>query len=286
VGASGCTLSSDLIDEHGHDDDQANPFYSSIARGVEEVAAEHGYLVITGNSKEHAAREHDLVSTLCRQHVAGLLVVPARHRVGSEREARIPTVFLDRPSPAGCADTVLLDNIAGARRGVAYLIAQGHRRIGVVGDGQTLYTALERLRGYRAALAEAGIAHDDALLSLGAQDTAAAEDCAYRLLEHSNPPSAIFALNNRACVGVLRAVTARRATVAVVGFDDLELADMITALQAVVMHDPMEMGREGARLLFARLSGHEGPWRSVVLPTSLMVFDRHATAATDNAMNC
>ncbi|MDB5058544.1 MAG: ccpA 1, partial [Chloroflexi bacterium] len=183
--------------------DLANPFYSGIARGVEEVAAEQGYLVITGSSEEHAARENDLISALCRQHVAGLLVVPARHRVGSEREARIPTVFLDRPSPAGRADTVLLDNLGGAQQGVAYLIAQGHRRIGVVGAGQSLYTAAERLSGYRAALAAAGLSPDDALLSLGAHNVAHAEECAHRILALADPPSAIFAMNNRASVGVL-----------------------------------------------------------------------------------
>jgi LacI family transcriptional regulator len=256
--------------------DVTNPFYSGIARGVEEVAAEHGYLVITSSSEEHAAREHDIVTTLCRQHVAGLLVVPTGRHGISEREARTPTVFLDRPAAHGQGDTVLLDNLGGAERGVRYLIAQGHRRIGVVGDGQSLFTAGRRLDGYRAALEAASIAVDESLLALGAHDASRAEASVHSLLEQANPPSAIFSMNNLACVGVLRAVAAMKSPVAVLGFDGLELAAIMAPLHALVVHDPVSMGRVAARMLFTRLAGDTRPWQTIVLPTTLEIFERAA----------
>jgi LacI family transcriptional regulator len=256
--------------------DVTNPFYSGIARGVEEIAIEHGYLVITGSSDEHAAREHDLVTTLCRQHVAGLLVVPTGRRARSEREARIPTVFLDRPPPDGSGDAVLLDNWGGAQRGVAHLLACGHRRIGIVGDGQSVFTAGERLGGYRAALAEAAIPRDESLLALGAHDVPHAEASVHRLMEQPDPPTAMFAMNNLACVGVLRAVTDRKANVAVLGFDNLELAGILAPLHALIIHDPIAMGQVAARLVFARLAGDTSPWQTIVLPTTLVPYDRAA----------
>ncbi len=252
--------------------DLANPFYSGIARGVEDVAAQAGFLVVSGSSEEHARREDDLVKALCRQHIAGLLVVPASGRAGPGSESRIPKVFLDRPAPDRLSDCVLLDNRGGAQQGISYLVMQGHRRIGVVGDDLSLYTAGERLAGYRTAFSTVGLSCDESLIKLGAWTVAGAEACAHQLLAMARPPSAVFAMNNRACVGVLRAVIARKAQIAVLGFDELELADMISAIDALIVHDPAEMGRVGARLLLARLAGDSGPQQTVVLPTKLVVY--------------
>ena len=252
--------------------DLANPFYSGIARGVEEVAARQGFLVVTGSSEEHARREYDLVNALCAQHIAGLLVVPAGDRTEPGSDTRIPKVFLDRPAPDKVSDSVLLDNRGGAQQGIAYLVMQGHRRIGVIGDDMTLYTASERLAGYRAAFAAVGLSCDESLIKLGAWTVVRAEACAHQLLEMARPPTALFAMNNRSCVGVLRAVIAHKAQVTVLGFDELELADMIPAIDALIVHDPVEMGRVGARLLLARLTGDSSPQQTVVMPTRLVVY--------------
>jgi LacI family transcriptional regulator len=252
--------------------DLANPFYFGIARGVEEVAAESGFLVISGSSAEHVSREHDLVTTLGSQHIAGLLVVPVSNRSVPDRDAPMPTVFLDRPAPGRRADCVLVDNQGGAQQGTSYLVMQGHRRIGVVGDEQSLYTTAQRVIGFRTAFANVGLPCDASLVTYGASTVALAEAAAHRLLDLPRPPSALFALNNRACVGVLRAVTARKAAVAVLGFDDVELGDMVPALEALVVHDPVEMGRIATRLLLARLAGDSRPCQRIVLPTKLVVY--------------
>ena len=118
-------------------DDLANPFYSAIARSVEDMARRQGYVVITASSEESAERERELVATLLSRQVEGLLLVPAaREHDYLRRELSLGTevVFLDRPPGGIDADVVLIDNAGGARAGVEHLLAQGHRRIGLLGD--------------------------------------------------------------------------------------------------------------------------------------------------------
>jgi LacI family transcriptional regulator len=255
-------------------EDVANPFYSTIARAVEDVASREGYVVITASSEEDAERERELVTTLLSRQVEGLLLVPAaRDHAYLRPELAMGTglVFLDRPPGGLDVDSVLIDNAGGARAGVEHLLAQGHRRIGLIGDPPGLYTLEERVQGYREALAAWGIELDEELLRLGAHDVAQAEACARELLALPDPPSALFTANNRASVGALRALRAADARVALVGFDDFELAGMLPVPVTVVRHDPTEMGRRAAELLFNRLNGDGGPPQTVVLETELVV---------------
>jgi LacI family transcriptional regulator len=255
-------------------EDLANPFYSTIARAVEEVARRRGYIVITASSEESGERERELAATLLSRRVDGLLLVPAARDhsyLRPELAMGVQVVFLDRPPGGLEADAVLLDNAGGARAGVEHLLAQGHRRIGVIGDPPELYTLAERVDGYRAALAAWGVEFDETLLRLGAHDVARAEMSARALLQLPDPPTAIFAANNRASVGVLRALKAVDAPVALVGFDDFELADMLPVPVTVVRHDPAELGRRAAELLFARLDGDGGAPQTLILPTELVV---------------
>jgi LacI family transcriptional regulator len=110
-------------------EDVANPFYSAVAQAVEAAARDRGFLLITASAREDAQRERELIGALLRRRVDALLIVPAGtdHRYISDT-AR--TVFLDRPPHGIAADTVLLDNLGGARRAVEHLIAHGHIRIG------------------------------------------------------------------------------------------------------------------------------------------------------------
>jgi LacI family transcriptional regulator len=181
-------------------------------------------------------------------------------------------VFLDRP-PAGLeADSVLLDNFGGARTAVEHLLAHGHRRIAMVGDTGDLFTAAERLAGYRHALEAAGVPVSEELVRLGTHDAAQAERVVDELLAlpPDRRPTALFAGNNRNAVGALRAL---RTTppMALVGFDDFELADLLATPATVVRHDSHRMGAHAAALAFARLDGGDHPPRRVIVPTELVV---------------
>lgn len=253
-------------------EDLANPFYSLVARAVESVARLHDCMLIAVSSEEEPSRERELLAALVRRRVDGLLVVPAfddHSFLSAEMHMGTPVVFLDRPPSGIEADVVLLDNRNGARLAVQHLLGHGHHRVAMVGDLPEIWTATERLRGYREALREAGVGPDPALVRLGSHDIASAERAARDLLAQERP-TAIFAGNNRSCIGVLRAVHASGQQVAVVGFDDFELADMLVLPATVVGHDPAEMGRVAAELLFARLAGDDRPPQRVIMPVRLV----------------
>jgi LacI family transcriptional regulator len=255
--------------------DVANPFYSLIARGVEEVARTNDLLVISGCSDEDPARERHLIRSLCERRVDGLLIVPSGndHRyLIPEINMGTPAVFIDRPpEDALQADVVLIDNAGGARAAVTHLIEHGHRRIACLVDLPGIFTARERRRGYDEALREHDVSVDESLIRVGQHDVAGAESAMAELLALGDPPTAVFTGNNRLTVGALRAIQAAGAGTALVGFDDLELADMLATPVTVVAHYPAEMGRRAAGLLCRRMAGEELPPQRVVLPTHLIV---------------
>jgi LacI family transcriptional regulator len=256
-------------------EDVANPFYSAIARAVEDAAHARGHILITGSCEEDAEREHQLVHRLLRRSVDALLIVPAGedHRyLEAELATGTPLVFLDRPPGGIEADTVLLDNLGGARAGVAHLLARGHDRIAFVGDGPALHTARERLAGYRRALADAGVPERTELVRAGTHDATGAERTVRALLRLpvARRPTALFCANNRNTIGALRALRDHPRPVALVGFDDFELADMLATPVTVVRHVPEDMGRIAAELAYTRLEGDGGPPQRRTIPCELV----------------
>ena len=169
------------------------------------------------------------------------------------------------------ADVVLFDNVGGTRSAVEHLLGRGHRRIGFVGDSPEIFTAAERLRGYRETLARAGLAADESVIRVGAHDTDSAEAAVGELVALPEPPTALFTGNNRITVGALRVIHRNGFRLALVGFDDLELGEMLMLPVTVVAHDPTELGRQAAELVLRRLAGDHRPPQRVVLPTVLIV---------------
>jgi LacI family transcriptional regulator len=254
-------------------EDVANPFYSTVAQAVEGVARERGFLLITASAREDPARERELVSALVGRRVDALLIVPA----GGDQSymeairGRTKFVFIDRPPGGFDADSVLLDDAGGARAAVEHLLAQGHRRIACVIDPEDVYTARERLAGYRAALAAAGIAPDPALVRSDSRDAAHAEVVVSELLAlpRERRPTALFTANNRKTIGALHALAGRDDDIALVGFDDFELADLLGI--TVVRAEPARLGARAAELAFARLDGDELPSQRATVATELVV---------------
>ncbi|WP_413811492.1 LacI family DNA-binding transcriptional regulator [Streptomyces sp. OE57] len=257
-------------------EDLADPFYGPLSRAVEEVARAHGALLINGSSAEDPEREQELVLALCARRVDGLVIIPAAHDhryLAPEMAAGIATVFVDRPAGRIDADAVLADSFGGSHDAVAHLIAHGHRRIGFLGDLPGIHTAAERLRGYHAAMSEAGLPVHDAWVSLGPTDPERVRTAATAMLNATEPVTALFAGNNRVTVTVVRVLAERPAPatpVALIGFDDFELADLLSPGITVIAQDSAQLGRTAADLLFRRLDGAGGDPRRLVLPTRLI----------------
>ncbi|MFE3453305.1 LacI family DNA-binding transcriptional regulator [Nonomuraea sp. NPDC059194] len=250
-------------------EDVGDPFYSGVSRAVEEVAIRHGSLVLSGSSGEEPEREKELVLTFCARRVDGLIVVPAggdHSYLRGELDAGTPAVFVDRPAGPGLeVDTVLCDNAGGARLAVEHLLAQGHRRVAFLGDSPAIFTAGERERGYREAL---GDLVDERLISMAQPTLEGMRTVVDRLLGMDDPPTALFTGNGRCTVTALRALEGRR--IALVGFDDFELADLLRPAVTVVAQDPAGLGRVAAELLFRRIAGGRGAAERITQPVRLI----------------
>jgi LacI family transcriptional regulator len=262
-------------------EDVADPFYSLLTGAVEEVAHAHGSLLFSASSQDDPRLEAELALALCARRVDGLIIVPAAQDHGylaPEVDAGLAMVFADRPPVNLAADTVLVDNAAGARQGVAHLLGHGHRRIGYLGDSARIYTSAQRLLGYRAAMAEAAAPVDESWITLGAPEPQLIRSTLSRLLDPGaySPVTALFTANNRVTVAVLRELAQRSRAgpdepgPALVGFDDFELADLLSPGVTVVAQDPVGLGRTSAELLFVRLGGQDAAPRTVTLPTVLV----------------
>lgn len=264
--------------------DLANPFYSSLAKGVERELRSKGLQLVVSSTDESGERERVLVEEMVARQVRALIVVStleSNEALSQAQERGIPVVFVDRPATSLTADSVVLDNRAGARLAVEHLLAHGHRRIGFIGDFSRLPTHRQRLDGYLEAMAGA---KDPAARPAGTDprelvredlhDAAGARGAALELLDLPDPPTALFTSNNRVTIGALTAFRGRDAAAnptgapALVGFDDFDLADVLGV--TVVSHDPVEMGARAARLALETLDTRTPRGESVVLPVRLI----------------
>ncbi|MGZ8438489.1 MAG: LacI family DNA-binding transcriptional regulator [Candidatus Limnocylindrales bacterium] len=264
--------------------DIMNPFFTTIARGVEDVARGQGFSVVFCNTDESEAEEARYLLMLVQRQVDGVLLVPASTSGKSLRmlsSHTMPVVVLDRRIRSRKADSVRSDSEAGAHTLTKHLIGLGHRRIAMLTGRRSVSTSIDRVAGYRMAMAEAGLEVDDDLVRFGAYnygdfDQVDGSRMAREVLAADPRPTAIFAANNFIAFGAIRAI--REAglrmpeDMSVVAFDDLPTAWLSDPFLTVVDQPAYEIGRRGAELLLARLDGRiVGPGREVILPSELII---------------
>lgn len=254
----------------------ANPFYSQLALGVESVAARNGLKVVLTNTDEDVTRERVLIAELTARRVDGIIVVPAgsdHAHLDPAAPGALPVVLGARPPTNLPIDCVLVDDFGGARAATTQLVAAGHERIGFLGLPPSVWTSSERFRGFCVALEEAGVALDERYVRLRQRTIPAAEEAARQLLELAEPPTALFCANSRNTLGAYRAVSRLAPETALAGFDDFELADVLSVPLVVVAYDPRELGAKAAELLVRRLPGSTAdpaPVSRVVVPTNVV----------------
>jgi LacI family transcriptional regulator len=256
-------------------EDLSNPFSATIYRAVEELAIARGVSVLGGSLDEDPHREHELTSSMSRHRVDGVIIAPAsrdHQYLRQEQMAGVPFVFVDRPPHLLDADAVLSNSREGSARAVKHLLAHGHQRIAFLGDLITIYTAEERYQGYCDALASAALSPEESLVARNLRTIEAAEIAAGQFLDDEKPPTAFFAGQNLLTIGAVRAIRNRgmQQQVAIVGFDDFLLADLLEPGVTVVAQDPVAIGQEAAALLFARIDGDEGPSQKKMIETTFI----------------
>ncbi len=248
-------------------EDVSNPFSAAVHRAIEDQARARGIQVLTGSLDEDPDRERELAGAFAQRQTDGLIIAPTGADQGYLQSLGMPIVFVDR-TPAGLdCDTVVATNVAGTAVAIRHLIAHGHRRIAYLGDLRRLPTARDRHRGYLRALGgrPGPVVHD-------LHDAAAAERAVLTVLRGPDPPTAIFAAQNLITIGAVRALRrlGRHRDIALVGFDDFPLADLLDPAITVVAQDPARIGRTAADALFERIDGRLGPPREIRIPTTLI----------------
>jgi LacI family transcriptional regulator len=257
-------------------EDAANPYSAALTRTVENVARERRVLVLIGSLDEDPTRERELAGALIDRRVDGLVIVPAgrdHSYLISEQRAGTCLVFVDREPRLLDADAVVSDNRLGAVTAVRHLLAGGHRRIAYLGDRASIPTAVQRFDGYRHALELAQIETDDRIVRHDLVTVEEAIEATRRLLALPDPPTALFTSQNLVTIGASRALRELgvQDRIAMVGFDDFPLADMLRPGISVIAQDVEAIGTLAAQTLFRRIDGDHSPTTTTIVPTRLIV---------------
>ncbi len=265
--------------------DIRNPFFTTIASGVEDTARGRGYAVMFCSTYESEAEEAEYVRILIERRVDGVLLVPAcgaGTSVQLLQDHGMPTVVLDRHISSVRTDEVRADSRGGARGAVRHLTELGHRRIAILAGPEGVSTSTDRVAGYREALLEACPKGDCGQILFGEFNEASGYAMTRQILQADPRPTAIFAANNFIAFGAMRALGEAGLEIprdiSMVVFDDLPPGWVVDPFFTVVSQPAYQIGIEAASLLFERLAGEAPPEpRSVILPSELIV--RRSTAA-------
>lgn len=257
--------------------DIGNPFYSLIIQGLEEVAQKHRYRLLLGDTQNHPEREIEYLQSVMQRQVDG--VISLGHTLPQVLKFKdgkpVPLVMACEYLHDATVSSVSIDNIAAAKLATAHLLELGHRRIAFINGPVQTPLSKDRLRGYRDALQDAGVAYDKSLVVRGDFSLLSGERAAGALLDKKLNFSAIFAANDAMGIGAIKVLRARCLRVpddiSVVGFDDIEFAQYVEPPLTTIHQPRREIGRATMTGMIARLKDDGAPPDQVVLAHELVV---------------
>ncbi len=252
-----------------------NPFAGEVHRGVEDVARARGVAVLAVSLHEDPVREKSAVEDFIRRRLDGIILSTTSTDVSYLSTTLIrgmPMVFIDRRPLGLSVDAVTSDNREAAALATRSLIARGHRRIAFLGERSTIRTSAERHQGFLDAFGEAGVPTGEATVIFGLSSAREAQEALGALLDSDQPPTAVFGGQNLITVGALHALHSRgmQHRIALIGFDDLELADLLDPGVTVIRQDPRKLGRVAAERMFSRLDGGVLAPEHIIVPTEFI----------------
>ncbi len=258
--------------------DSANPFFAEVGHAIEAAAFALGYSVILCNTDNDEAKEHLYTEVLENKQLDGIIFVGA----GEDRESiselvknGLPLVVVDRDMGNLGLDIVTTENYQGGFLATQHLLSLGHQIIGCITGPSNITPSADRVTGYRAALQQAGHPVNESLLVRGDFHAPSGHSAALQLLQLTPHPTAIFVCNDMMAIGALRAASQLGLSVpedvAIVGFDDIELASYISPSLTTVAQPKLEIGQLAVKLLFERMGDPSLPPRHTVLSTTLVI---------------
>ncbi|TLS32342.1 LacI family DNA-binding transcriptional regulator [Geobacillus thermoleovorans] len=259
--------------------DITNPFFSKVLRGIEAVALKHGYQVLLGDTQNDVRLEEQYLNLLPQRQVDGMIFLTARIRkeLVEEMAEQFPIVLACEYLEGADIPTVSIDNISSARKATEHLIRLGHCRIAHLSGPMNIILSRDRLRGYQQALAQHELEADAALVQEGDFTYESGYNLTLKLLALEKPPTAIFAANDEMAIGAIKAVRHRGGRVpddvAVVGFDDIQMASIFEPSLTTIAQPMFEIGQKAMELLLALIEGTSARRRQLVLPDRLVIRD-------------
>jgi len=256
-----------------------NPFFAQIAHDIDVELRRSRHSLLIASSEEDLAQERDLLDNLSALNVRGLIVAPASGQENQHLKRLIhdgmPLILIDRELEDIACDSITVDNAAGAHQAVSFLVASGHRRIGVIHDDSRIVTARERLAGYVRALTDAGLPVEKRLMAVSRSTVEYAVDATIRLFSQPDPPTALFTVDSLMTKGALLAFRSMGLSIphdlSLVGFDDFDLA-IFTDPQITVVSQPVaQIGPLAVSMVLDRINGNREPPRRERFPTKLIV---------------
>jgi LacI family transcriptional regulator len=260
--------------------DLSDNFFAVCAHTIQQIARTHGYMTLVAASERDSDVEIQQAELMAGRKLSGLLVVTST-KDGDERlqhlqKTGLAIVAFDRPLAGAQTDAVVVENRAGAEEAIRHLIGHGHKRITCVGYDETFYAVHERVEGYKNAMLAAGLRP---MLALGINSMEGTRKWLQSALKSSDRPTAIFALNHRTAAYLLRLLAELDVAVprdmALIGFDDFDLAGVVSPALTTVAQSPVEVARRAMSLLVDRISHHRHGTdfvpAKIVLPVKLII---------------
>lgn len=243
-----------------------------VLSAVDQTARENRMTVLAMSTEDEEQREREAVMSMCRRRVDGIILEPIsadHHYLASEIASGMPVVAVDRPTGGVAADAVLSDNAAGIGMAFRHLVLHGHHRIAYIGDQERIFTGRERAAAFRACTAANG-GPIDGMVHPGVVEPARIAAALATALSGRTPATALITGNASTTVEVLRQLGATASTLAIVGFDDFLLADLLRPGLTVIAQDSATIGRTAIELLLARAADPARPVQTVTVPVELI----------------
>ena len=271
--------------------DVTNPFFPAVVRGAEDVAFENGYRLILCNTDNDHAKELVHLNELRTYLPSGLIVIPSNFsdltaQAESYRKSGTAVVCVDRLPKDWNGDSVTADNEHGSYEATIYILRQGHKRLAIITGPRHLTNAQQRLKGFKRALHEKNIHIGPEYIQETNFDQHGGHAKTMLLLRMIPRPTVIFAGNDMIAFGALLAF--REAglrcpeDISLIGFDNLDLAEMTSPPLSSVSQPGYQMGSTAARLLIDRVRGDREPPRHVVIETALKIRDSVAPPPSED----
>jgi len=258
--------------------DVGDPNFSNILVGLETEASKRGYGVLIGNTQNDPTRESDYLRFISSNQADGLILLTGHLPFGYNQggpQALPPMVAVNEPVESDQIPFVGVDNFEGARIAAEHLVSQGHTRIAFIGRASSRIVNELRERGYRAALADAGIAIDPMLILDGDGTTESGRQAAEHMFVRDVLPTAFLCVNDATALGVLIALSARGYDLprqfSVMGFDDISFASFVTPSLTTMKQPRSKIGEAAMDLLLAVVEGESTAQKQVLLRSELIL---------------